>query len=41
MMNPLARSIVRECLQSFSQVEIVAECNDGFEGVKEAILEKT
>jgi len=37
--EPLARSIVREYLQSFSQVEIVAECNDGFEGVK-AIQEK-
>ncbi|HYV91340.1 MAG TPA: LytTR family transcriptional regulator DNA-binding domain-containing protein [Chitinophagales bacterium] len=32
--EPLARSIVRDYLQSFSQVEISAECNDGFEGVK-------
>ena len=37
--EPLARSIVREYLQSFSKVEIVAECNDGFEGVK-SIQEK-
>jgi len=37
--EPLARSIVRDYLQSFSQVEIAAECNDGFEGVK-AIQEK-
>jgi len=32
--EPLARTIVREYLQSFPEVEIVAECNDGFEGVK-------
>jgi len=37
--EPLARSIVRDYLKSFSQIEIVAECNDGFEGVK-AIQEK-
>jgi len=32
--EPLARSIVREYLQSHPTIEIVAECNDGFEGLK-------
>jgi len=33
--EPLARSIVREYLQSYANdITIVAECNDGFEGVK-------
>jgi two-component system, LytTR family, response regulator len=32
--EPLARSITREYLQSFTEIEIVQECNDGFEGVK-------
>lgn len=32
--EPLARSIVREYLQSFPEMEIVAECGDGFEGLK-------
>jgi two-component system, LytTR family, response regulator len=32
--EPLARSITREYLQSYPQIEIVQECNDGFEGVK-------
>ena len=32
--EPLARSITREYLASYPQIEIVAECNDGFEGVK-------
>lgn len=32
--EPLARLIVREYLQQFKEVEIVQECNDGFEGVK-------
>ena len=32
--EPLARLIVREYLQDFPHVNIVAECNDGFEGVK-------
>src|SRR5687768_3181010 len=30
----LARSIVKEYLQKQSQLELVAECGDGFEGVK-------
>src|SRR6187549_1489593 len=32
--EPLARSIVKEYLQAYSEIEIMAECNDGFEGVK-------
>jgi two-component system LytT family response regulator len=32
--EPLARSIVKEFLQSHPELEIVRECNDGFEGVK-------
>lgn len=36
--EPLARSIVVEYLAAHPQIEIAAECNDGFEGVK-AILQ--
>lgn len=36
--EPLARSLVKEYLQQYSQIEIVEECNDGFEGIK-AILQ--
>jgi len=32
--EPLARSIVKEFLQTYPGLEIVEECNDGFEGVK-------
>jgi two-component system LytT family response regulator len=32
--EPLARSIVKEYLQNFNDAELVAECNDGFEGLK-------
>lgn len=32
--EPLARSIVCEYLQSYSDIKVVQECNDGFEGVK-------
>jgi two-component system LytT family response regulator len=32
--EPLARSIIKEYLQFHSEMELVAECNDGFEGVK-------
>jgi two-component system, LytTR family, response regulator len=32
--EPLARSITREYLSAYPQIEIVQECNDGFEGVK-------
>jgi two-component system, LytTR family, response regulator len=32
--EPLARSIVKEYLQSHPHIKVVQECNDGFEGVK-------
>lgn len=32
--EPLARSIIVEYLQAHSDMHIIAECNDGFEGVK-------
>ncbi|HEY9005274.1 LytR/AlgR family response regulator transcription factor [Ohtaekwangia sp.] len=32
--EPLARSITREYLQPYTDIEIAQECNDGFEGVK-------
>ncbi|MDP9040712.1 MAG: response regulator, partial [Bacteroidota bacterium] len=32
--EPLARSIIREYLQYHTDLELVAECTDGFEGVK-------
>ncbi len=32
--EPLARAIVLEFLQKFPEFEVVAECGDGFEGVK-------
>lgn len=32
--EPLARSIVKEYLQSYSDIDVIAECNDGFEGMK-------
>lgn len=32
--EPLARTITREYLQSYPDITIVQECNDGFEGVK-------
>jgi two-component system LytT family response regulator len=32
--EPLARGIVREYLQAHSDIQVVDECNDGFEGVK-------
>jgi len=32
--EPLARSIVKEYLQSYNEIKILAECNDGFEGLK-------
>lgn len=38
--EPLARSIVKEYLESYDDIEIVAECSDGFEGVK-SIAEHT
>lgn len=32
--EPLARSIVAEYLQSYPELQLVQECNDGFEGIK-------
>ncbi len=32
--EPLARSIVKEYLKSWPDVELAAECSDGFEGIK-------
>lgn len=32
--EPLARSVVREYLSAYTEVEICAECGDGFEGLK-------
>jgi two-component system, LytTR family, response regulator len=32
--EPLARGLVREYLASFPEIEIAAECGDGFEGLK-------
>lgn len=32
--EPLARSIVKEYLQTVPQITILQECNDGFEGIK-------
>ncbi|MBC8046133.1 MAG: response regulator [Fimbriimonadaceae bacterium] len=32
--EPLARSIVKEYLLHYPEIEIIQECNDGFEGVK-------
>jgi two-component system, LytTR family, response regulator len=32
--EPLARSIIREYLQFHPELDLIAECNDGFEGVK-------
>ena len=32
--EPLARSLVLEYLQAFPQIQVMQECNDGFEGVK-------
>jgi two-component system LytT family response regulator len=32
--EPLARSVVREYLSTYAEVEICAECGDGFEGLK-------
>jgi len=32
--EPLARSIVKEYLQKYPELELAAECNDGFDGLK-------
>lgn len=37
--EPLARSIVKEYLADYTNIQVVQECNDGFEGVK-AIMQQ-
>ena len=32
--EPLARMVIKEYLQAYTDIEVVQECNDGFEGVK-------
>lgn len=32
--EPLARMVVKEYLQDFADIEVMQECNDGFEGLK-------
>ncbi len=38
--EPLARSIVKEYLQQYPQIEVLQECNDGFEGIKAITVHK-
>jgi two-component system, LytTR family, response regulator len=38
--EPLARSIVQEYLGSYPEINVVQECNDGFEGVKSIGIHK-
>lgn len=38
--EPLARSIVREYLDGDDRIEVIQECNDGFEGVKAIMQQK-
>ena len=38
--EPLARSILKEYLQAFPDIEVVSECSDGFEGVKAIAQQK-
>lgn len=38
--EPLARSIVTEYLQVYNDFEVVAECNNGYEGVKAIVQHK-
>lgn len=38
--EPLARSIIKEYIESFTQLNVVQECNDGFEGIKAIMQHK-
>lgn len=38
--EPLARSMIQEFLKTHADIEIVAECGDGFEGVKNILQHK-
>ncbi len=32
--EPLARTVIKEYLQSYNDITLLSECNDGFEGIK-------
>lgn len=38
--EPLARSILKEYLEAYPQIQVVQECNDGFEGLKAIMQHK-
>ena len=38
--EPLARTIIKEYIQNFPDLEVVQECNDGFEGLKAIMQHK-
>ena len=38
--EPLARAIIKEYADAFPQLNIVQECNDGFEGLKAIMQHK-
>lgn len=38
--EPLARSIIKEYIEPFTQLNVVQECNDGFEGIKAIMQHK-
>lgn len=38
--EPLARSLVKEYLQAHADLQVVEECNDGFEGIKAIQIHK-
>ncbi|RYZ81872.1 MAG: response regulator transcription factor, partial [Proteobacteria bacterium] len=38
--EPLARSIIKEYIEPFTQLNVVQECNDGFEGMKAIMQHK-
>lgn len=38
--EPLARSIIKEYLEGFPGIQVVQECNDGFEGIKAIMQHK-
>src|ERR1700754_3628013 len=38
--EPLAREIVKEYIEAFPQLNVVQECNDGFEGLKAIMQHK-
>src|SRR5688572_11286261 len=38
--EPLARTIIKEYIEAFPQINVVQECNDGFEGLKAIMQHK-